>query len=184
VSSLVTLVELESLEPPDEGSTTEEPVTFENSWTFAEKVLETVDSRLQIDFSSDQDHILDSKMTPVEDAPCVFGEKSMWFSDMTNAFSARSVNYSELLRIPTSTLIQIARSDPRVKMRYDAFRQAVKQFEFFLTGSSMASFFPSYLLSCKNSDFKNLASFARRVFLVHSLISGLWSLASSCVQNF
>ena len=90
---------------------------MENSWQFASKVLEKIDTELQIDFSNDEHHSLDDNMIPVEEAPCVFGEISLWFSDMTNGFSARSVNYTELLRIPTSTLTSLAKQDPRVKTR-------------------------------------------------------------------
>jgi hypothetical protein len=102
---------------------------IDNSWQFATKVLEKFDQGMHFDFSKDEDHVLDRKMMPVEEAPCVFGENSMWFAEITNGFSGRSVNYSELLRIPTSTLLQIVKSDPRLRMRHYAFRQAVKQFE-------------------------------------------------------
>ena len=88
-----------------------------NEWQFADKVLEKVDAEIHFDFASD-DHAGDSKIIPMEDAPCVFGETSLWYStNIENGFSARSVNYTELLRIPTSTLTSLAKQDPRVKTR-------------------------------------------------------------------
>jgi hypothetical protein len=98
------------------------------SWQFAIKVLEKIDSQMDIGFDDDEDEQHMETNLPVENAPCVFGENSMWFSEMTNGFSGRSVSYTELLRIPTSTLIQIAKSDPRIKCRFDAFREAVQQY--------------------------------------------------------
>jgi hypothetical protein len=98
-----------------------------NSWRFAMKVLDRIDEQLEIDFVDDDENVLKSNL-PVWDAPCVFGENSLWFPGMTNGFSGRSVNYTELLRIPTPTLIQIAKSDPRIKCRFDAFREAVEEY--------------------------------------------------------
>jgi hypothetical protein len=122
-------------EPPQENGSRKDlpprPATpgaesFETAWDFASKVLEHIDAQMDLDFSGEED----SKLMPFEEAPCVFGENSLWFADTSYGFSARSVNYTELLRIPTSTLIQLTKSDPRVKIRFQAFRQAVKQFEF------------------------------------------------------
>jgi hypothetical protein len=100
-----------------------------NEWQFADKVLEKVDAEIHFDFASD-DHAGDSKIIPMEDAPCVFGETSLWYStNIENGFSARSVNYTELLRIPTSTLTSLAKQDPRVKTRFNAYRRAVMHFD-------------------------------------------------------
>jgi hypothetical protein len=98
-----------------------------NSWQFAMKVLDRIDEQLDIDFADDDENVLKSNL-PVEDAPCVFGESSLWFAGMTNGFSGRSVNYTESLKIPTPTLVQIAKSDPRIKCRFDAFREAVQEY--------------------------------------------------------
>jgi hypothetical protein len=134
--ALTSVTEHESLDVTDLSTRSAAPEvqaagedSNEYSWQFASKVLERIDAQLDLDFSSDEHNILDSNMMPVEEAPCVFGEKSLWYVNMTHEFSARSVNYAELLRIPTSTLMQIARSDPRVKMRYDVFRKAAQEFE-------------------------------------------------------
>ena len=92
--------QLDTSRPPSEAS--ELPVV--DALQFASQVLEQLDSQLNFDFSDDAD----SKIIPVEEAPCVFGETSMWYNDITFGFSGRSINHAELLRIPTSTLIQLA----------------------------------------------------------------------------